>query len=222
MLDHRTQQASESTSELTSTSKGSNEEMEEVRVDLVAMVPTKTAFVIPSSIYSPSTRAVYRQQILTECIHKGHSSSWFSMLPSSNFTPSLEATSLAVCTAKLGRMNGDKLLVHESLKFYIQGLWELQRALRDPKMAYKEETLAACLLLIVYEVTECPSRNIAGMMAHTKGCAQLFKARGPDAYSSQFGHKLFISFRHLEVHGSIVPLARMMLTGEFLDTASHC
>jgi hypothetical protein len=109
---------------------------------------------------------------------------------------------LAVCTAKLGRASNDPLLVHESLKFYTQGLWELQRALWSPKLMYKDQTLAACMALILYEVYECPDRSPDGWTNHMKGCAKLFELRGPKAYASEFEHHLFLTFRHLEVGAS--------------------
>ena len=40
---------------------------------------------------------------------------------------------------------------------------------------------------------------MAGWMSHMKGCAKLFELKGPAAFSSDFGHKLFISFRIMEV-----------------------
>jgi hypothetical protein len=91
-------------------------------------------------------------------------------------------------------------LVHESLKFYTQGLWELQKALWDPNLMYRDETLAACMNLIVYEVTECPDQNITGWLHHMKGCSKLFELRGPKSYDSEFAHLLFSSFRLLEVN----------------------
>jgi hypothetical protein len=64
---------------------------------------------------------------------------------------------------------------------------------------YTDETLASCMLLIVYEVTECPDQNINGWLNHMKGCSKLFELRGPKAYESDFSHLLFSSFRLLEV-----------------------
>lgn len=164
---------------------------------------------------SPSTRSIYRQQILNgflslaPChlpqIAHGESAlhpvaSWLTLLATiSDVTPVLETSILALCTATLGRVNMSKPLVHESHKFYTQGLWELQRALWDPKSMYTDETLASCMILIAYEVTECPDQNINGWLKHMKGCSKLFELRGPKAYESDFSHLLFSSFRLLEV-----------------------
>jgi len=185
-------------------------------------ISTKDAYSSLWTINCPSTRSVYRQQIICEFLHcidprtlqvqtpltpsKADSwKSWFTMLPSHpNFTTALEATVLAICTAKLGRVNNDPALVHESLKFYIQGLWELQKALYSPELMYKDETAASCMALIGYEVMECPDKTITAWVKHVHGCARLFEARGPDAYSSEFGHELFLAFRQMEVRNSIL------------------
>lgn len=127
------------------------------------------------------------------------------MLPEHpEFTTALEATVLALCTAKLGRVNNDPALVHESLKFYIQGLWELQKALYNPELMYKDETAASCMALIAYEVLECPDKTIKAWIKHVHGCAKLFQMRGPKAYGSEFGHQLFLAFRQQEV-GLLIP-----------------
>ncbi len=179
-------------------------------------ISTKNAYSSLWTINCPSTRSVYRQQIISEFIYTitinnlvqqtpspkaraDNSKSWFTLLPSHpNFTIALEASVLAICTAKLGRVHKDPALVHESLKFYIQGLWELQKALYSPGLMYKDETAASCMALVVYEVMECPDHTVEAWIKHTQGCSKLFELRGPKAYSSEFGHELFLSFRHLE------------------------
>lgn len=190
---------------------------------LEGSISTKNAYSSIWTISSPSTRAVYRQQIINEFLHSysggkeltssgeaktqtNSSGSWIEMLPfHPEFTTALEATTLAICTAKLGRSNNDQALVHESLKFYIQGLWELQKALYTPELMYKDETAAACMSLIFYEVMECPDQTIKGWEKHMKGCAKLFETRGPRAYGSEFAHRLFLAFRTMEVSSLFFP-----------------
>ena len=106
---------------------------------------------------------------------------------------------MAVSTAKLGRLYGDTVLLHESLKFYVQGLWQLQKALWDPHLMHQNETIAACMALILYEVVECPDKTLDGWASHMRGCAKMVELRGPEAYNSDFGHQLFLSFRVIEV-----------------------
>jgi hypothetical protein len=129
-----------------------------------------------------------------------NSGNWLRMLPTlPNFTSALEASILAVSTAKLGRLSESPVLIHESLKFYVQGLWELQKALWDPTLMGKDETLAACMAMIMYEVVECPNSTIDAWAGHMKGCAKMFELKGPKAYGSDFSHALFLSFRVIEV-----------------------
>lgn len=90
------------------------------------------------------------------------------MLPTlPTVTTALECAILAVSTAKLGRLDDNEVLIRESLKFYVQGLWELQKALWNPKLMYKDETLAACMALIMYEVVECPDKSLDGWASRT-------------------------------------------------------
>lgn len=170
---------------------------------------------------SPSTRSAYRDQILGELIYyteslyytspesspttqikwnERHSGNWFAMIPHlPDITVALETSILAFCIARLGRLRDDRSLVHESLKFYSQGLFELQKALWDPKLMHRDETVAACMALVFYEATECPSESIAGWQSHMRGCVKMFELKGADAYRSEFGHQIFLSFRIMEV-----------------------
>jgi hypothetical protein len=121
---------------------------------------------------------------------------WLCLLPKlAPRTRVLELSSLAVCTAKLGRLYNDPMLVRESLRFYVQGLHELQKALRDATLTLKDETLAACMLLLLYEGIECPAKNLQGWISHVNGCSKLIELRGPEAHRSALGHELFLAFR---------------------------
>ncbi|KAH8659327.1 hypothetical protein BGZ60DRAFT_415048 [Tricladium varicosporioides] len=169
---------------------------------------------------TPSARAVYREQILQEFlyIHKpplksellgrrkttNANGDWFSMVSTlPEITTALESSILSICIAKLGRVNNDPHLVRESLKFYTQGLWELQKALWDEKLMYKDETAAACMALIIYEVLECPEKSLKGCVSHMKGCNRLFELRGPRAYGKEFGHQLFVAFMQMEIQQAL-------------------
>jgi len=187
---------------------------------LHASIPTRSAFSSLMAIQSPSTRAAYREQILGEFMYTFMParkqiledpdryrvtsnrvvSNWLALVPTlPDITSALEASILAVSTSRLGRVNGDMILVRESLKFYTQSLWELQKALWDPKLMYREETLAACLSLIIYELYECPEHTINAWLNHSKGCSKLLEMRGPKAYDTEFAHELFVTLHHLEV-----------------------
>jgi hypothetical protein len=159
-----------------------------------------------------SPNSAYRQQLLAEYITSSlpgtyggplrgeRGRSWLTTLPTlSDSSKALEASLLAIATAKLGRVSENGVLLHESLKFYGNGMWELQQALWNPKSMYKDDTLAACFAMVTYEVIECTNKTLTAFNAHMTGCAKMFELRGPDAYTSDFSYELFLAFRVLEV-----------------------
>jgi hypothetical protein len=130
--------------------------------------------------------------------------SWLMLLPEvADVTTALEMSILALSSAKLGRLNDNMQLVIESRKLYGHSLRELQKALWDPKLMYKDETLAACLMLMMYEIMECPADSRKGWITHSNGCLRLIQVRGPEAHKSGFGHQLFLSCRWNAVCRSI-------------------
>ena len=106
----------------------------------------------------------------------------------------LEKATLALSAAVAGRCHNDPELLHESLRFYTQGLRGLQHALKS-RLVTDDETLATCLALSLYEVMEAPGESRWGFRNHTNGCLQLVKLRGIEAHQSSLGHRLFASFR---------------------------
>ena len=64
----------------------------------------------------------------------------------------LESAMAAVSLSVVGNAGNNLALTMEGSKKYGQALWELQKALWDKRMMYKDETLAACNALILYEV----------------------------------------------------------------------
>jgi hypothetical protein len=112
---------------------------------------------------------------------------------------------LAISLSKVGKVNGDPNLGKESLRHYVRGLRELQAALDNPSQVYTDETLAACLLLGMYELIECPDGNVKAYASHNDGCARLIQLRGPQAFQSGISHSLFIAIRSQCVSHSTVP-----------------
>ena len=110
-------------------------------------------------------------------------------------TKALDTSLLAMCTAKLGRLHDDPVLINMGLRSYTQSLWEVQKALWDPSLMYHDETLVACMLLSMYEVLECPAKSTRGWTSHFEGCARLIQSRGTAAHSTVMGHQIFSGFR---------------------------
>jgi hypothetical protein len=69
----------------------------------------------------------------------------------------LEYSLHALCITRAGRNGNDQALVVQGNAAYGFALRELQKALLSPRLATKDETLAACYLLSIYEVGLFPS-----------------------------------------------------------------
>lgn len=110
-------------------------------------------------------------------------------------TPTLESSILAVCIAKLGRKYDDEALVCEGLSMYTRALCQLRQALRDPKARCDDETIAACIALIMFETTQCPAQSIESCIAHYQGAMNLLLLRAPEAYASGLAHCIFQELR---------------------------
>ena len=103
---------------------------------------------------------------------------WLVQITETNIlTKALDTSLLALCTAQLGRLHDDPVLIETSLRSYTQSLREVQKALWDPSLMYHDETLAACLLLSMYEVLECPAKSTRGWTSHFDGCTRLVQLR---------------------------------------------
>ena len=110
-------------------------------------------------------------------------------------TKALDISTMAFCMASLGRRNDDLVMLKDSLGLYVQGLHEVQRALWDPQLIYRDETLAACMALAIYEQFECPAANRRAHASHHDGIAKLIELRGAEAHSYGLGHQIFLAFR---------------------------
>jgi len=71
----------------------------------------------------------------------------------------LEHAMAAVSLSVVGRATNNDTLAVEGFRKYGQALRELQRALWDEALMYRDETLAACNALVLYEVRLCSCRQ---------------------------------------------------------------
>lgn len=152
----------------------------------------------------------FQQQLLGEFMHAfvpnygtaaaTENASWLQCVPGMvGSAPALEAALMALSTAQLGRAHDCMELVHESRRLYCVSLRELGKALKDKNRVYKDDTLAACVALALYEVVECPAESDKGLVTHSDGCMRLIEARGPEAHTGDVGHLLFQSCRYSSV-----------------------
>lgn len=157
-----------------------------------------------------SPQPLWRQQLLSgflssqKMLEGSEGKPWLillSQLPSPSLA--LEKSRMAICTARLGRMHANEALLRKSLNLYTEGLQELQKALYDPHLMYKDETLGACMSLASYELMECPAGTSTAYISHHNGCARLIELRGAKAHASGLGHEIFVAFRTQAVMNSL-------------------
>ncbi|KAH0847032.1 C6 zinc finger domain protein [Fonsecaea pedrosoi] len=121
---------------------------------------------------------------------------WLIQVPRlPDLTPALEISMMALAVAKLGEVYRDEGLVHESLKLYREALREVQIALWDRNLMLHDQTLAACVALGMYEMSQCPNQSKHGYISHTLGCQKLIQLRGAEAHTDGLGHSIFVHFR---------------------------
>jgi len=123
---------------------------------------------------------------------------WMTMIQDLSDADQDPAQSLAfkaLASCRLGKQARDERLIRESEKLYSQALWELQRALWDEGLMYKNETLYACMLLSLYEVLEGSAERGFGYLSHTSGANRLLQLRGPLRHISGKSHALFLGQR---------------------------
>ena len=153
----------------------------------------------------PSAHASYRLQLLNKFLesylpitHLGpvEDGSWLLLVTSlPSPTRALEVAMMALSTARLGRVSNNLPMIRDSLHLYTLGLAEIQMALWNPALMYKDETLAASMALAMYELSECPAESKHGYISHHKGCSRLVQLRGVNAHTSGLGHRVFLTFR---------------------------
>ncbi|KAF5582353.1 hypothetical protein FPANT_8564 [Fusarium pseudoanthophilum] len=117
----------------------------------------------------------------------------------------MEYAVLALSTAVLEQ---DGELGHgrgQSLKLYTRGLYELQRAIDDQKTRLDDQTLAACVLLGMFEFSECPGKTVSAYMRHYQGAMALLQFRGPEQHIGGLAHDVF---QVLRMHTAFQGLAQ--------------
>jgi hypothetical protein len=107
----------------------------------------------------------------------------------------LDTSIAAFFTARMGRRNNDMNLVYRSRSMYLCGLERVQRAVNNTQTRFSDETLAACMALSLYELTERPGGASGAFMTHLRGAMTLLQLRGPDACTSPLGHSIFLGLR---------------------------
>lgn len=143
--------------------------------------------------------------IQSSSLSSDHPASWTQFIPPLlNNDLSLQLAYLAISSSRIGHDNKDDNLLAASKKFYGKALREMQRAISDPKRRYREEPLLACSMLSLYEIFEAqkttdgqPGLTPHGWLSHAAGVTRLLEARGPESYTTDKGHAVFLHARIL-------------------------
>lgn len=118
--------------------------------------------------------------------------------------PALRTSLAAYAAAQIGRQMGDTNLLHQSRDMYLQSITQLRDAISNRETMMRDETLAACMAISVYELTEGSSWNTSSSTgpsitcaygAHIRGALVLLEARGPDQNTTGLAHSLFLAIR---------------------------
>lgn len=112
--------------------------------------------------------------------------------PSPHFKYAFQACSLASLNNRVGTGNDfDKA----ALGCYTKALASTFRALKDPEMMKRDDTLAAILLLGFFENITAKTLGMLAWSSHIEGAIQLVKARGPGQLDTKVGLDLFTTVR---------------------------
>ncbi|KAI5859920.1 hypothetical protein GGS23DRAFT_614380 [Durotheca rogersii] len=93
------------------------------------------------------------------------------------------------------RRGASSTLSERALHEYTRALKETNAALRDPATQTMDSTLAAVLLLGLFETISAKQLRMMHWGSHTEGAIQLVKARGRKQLKTKVGLQLFIAVR---------------------------
>lgn len=116
--------------------------------------------------------------------------------PSPHFKLAFEACALAYFS---NRMKDTEHLEKAAILKYVKALAATGRAIQDPFESRQDGTIAAVLLLSLFE--NITSRHF-GMLAwstHTEGAIQLVQRRGPDQLKTKVGRDIFVTVRTQQI-----------------------
>ena len=109
-----------------------------------------------------------------------------------HFKCAFEACAFASLGNRVGSGNDFEQI---ALSKYTKALSSTYMALRDPALAKHDETLAAILLLGLFENISAKQLGMLAWGSHIEGAIQLVKARGKQQLQTQTGLLLFIAVR---------------------------
>ncbi|KAF4619074.1 hypothetical protein G7Y89_g14774 [Cudoniella acicularis] len=106
---------------------------------------------------------------------------------------SLDTALFAFCLAQLHITGTGNASLYQCLDQYNTALQHLYSDLDDPERQFREETLAAILVLSTCELFVCPTEN--GWSVHARGIAEILRLRDPRMASTPAWRHLFSRLR---------------------------
>ena len=103
-----------------------------------------------------------------------------------------------VTLAHMGRVHSSEKFAKQAHVFYAKTLNQLQQTLTDRELGLADETLAATVLLSMYEMIS--SEISTPWVKHAGGVTALLRLRGPERHRTGLGRQLLTTFNGWLVH----------------------
>jgi hypothetical protein len=119
---------------------------------------------------------------------------WFDIARNQPQTgKSLDWALRSIGTWQLAKAHNDAQQLLASREMYGRTLQHLIQAIRNPSVVCADATLAAAILVGIYEMINATEQK--AWLTHSRGISHLFRLRGPRAHISGIGRTLLLSFR---------------------------
>jgi hypothetical protein len=109
----------------------------------------------------------------------------------------------AVALAGMGNRPNAKTLLPSAGEQYSRALQHVNAALRDPVLQKADSTLAAVMLLGLFELITSRRTNIMAWGSHIDGAVMLVKMRGKKQLRTKIGQSLFAAVRMQMVNWNV-------------------
>jgi hypothetical protein len=104
----------------------------------------------------------------------------------------------ALSAAQLAVNDRDRSLVNRSRSMYGTALSQMLKAIQDPELAVKDETLLSTYMLTLYEVFVGVTQG-HGFFYHVQGLLHLVRQRGPASFTTRLSLQIFHAIRYNSV-----------------------
>ncbi|KAJ4986095.1 C6 finger domain-containing protein [Stagonosporopsis vannaccii] len=101
----------------------------------------------------------------------------------------------ALSAAQLAVNDRDRALVNRSRSMYGTALSQMLKAIQDPVLALKDETLLSTYMLTLYEVFVGVTQG-HGFFYHVQGLLHLVRQRGPSSFTTRLSLQIFHAIRY--------------------------